>query len=128
MKDLFYLSKRLGTSWSNGSLPIRCLHLRHSRQFYLWKPDVEVQRRWLHWWSWSKSKGKWGKKLKQKIEAAEQIEEDAVDFGLGEGKQNNMLGKWMIVMSAINEKAKIQCENGWKENKYSKEVICSYEN
>ena len=86
MKDPFYLSKRLGTSWSNRSLPIRCLHVWHSWQSYLWKADVEVQRRWLHWWSLSKSNGSWGKKLKWKIEAAEQIGRDVVHFGLGEGK------------------------------------------
>ena len=86
MKDLFYLSKRLGTSWSNRSLPIRCLHVWHSWQSYLWKADAGVQRRWLHWWSWSKSIGSWGKKAKTKKEAAEQIGRDVVHFGLGERK------------------------------------------
>ena len=85
-KYLFYFSKRLGKSWSNESLPIRCLHGWYSWQSYLWKADVEVQRRWLHWWSLSKSNGSWGKKLKWKIEAAEQIGRDVVHFGLGEGK------------------------------------------
>ena len=35
---------------------------------------------------WSKSNGSWRKNPKQKIEAAEQIEQDVVHFGLREGK------------------------------------------